>query len=549
MIQLRDYQVEAIAATAEAYRRGVRRPLIGLPTGTGKTIIFASIVSGAVGKDRRALILAHRDELITQAMDKLVQVSPELETSVGVVKAEQNEYARPVTVASVQSLHPRRLERTIDSITRERLSEDEWPWDVIVVDEAHHAAADSYVRVLDQIGAFDLGGPLVLGVTATPQRADGRDLGEVWEEIVYHRDMLSMMRAGYLCNLKGIAIKLASFDDSKLKVRAGDFVAAEAGEALTDADAPLHTVRAWLVHASERRTLVFTPTIDTARRMAAEYRSQGVNAAWLSGETPLDERRELLRRFASGEIRVLANCQVLTEGFDDPGVECIVIARPTRSQPLYVQMVGRGTRLAPGKPDCLILDVVGVTSRMDLTTLPKMFGMGDEVEEGDPTDDETQTTLALDVMGVAREREEQAVREGRIVASQVELFDRRELAWNLVRPGVWCLSLADEIVVLTVGAENAWQAHVYPKEAGPTQLATGLSLTLAMGVAEDYARRAPSFARKLIDKSAAWRAVPATEDQKQAIEKFGRTMPDGYTKGEASDMLSQLIAASRLARR
>jgi superfamily II DNA or RNA helicase len=546
MIELRAYQRDAIQAVAQAYSRGIRRPLVGMPTGTGKTVVFSAITQGAVAKGRRALIVAHRDELISQAEDKLVQVAPELAMSIGIVKARQDDYSKPVTLASVQSLTPRRVSRITDALGPK-------PFDIIVCDEAHHAPAPSYLAAFTQLGCFSDDPPLTIGVTATPQRADGKNLGDVWEEIVYHRDMLSMMREGYLCNLRGIAIRLSRFDVDDLTVRRGEFVAEEAGEALSTADAPRHVVGAWMTHAKDRKTIVFTPTVALAREMADEFRQAGVSAAMVSGETPLDRRRAILSLFASGEVRVVCNAMVLTEGFDEPGVECIVIARPTRSQPLYVQMVGRGTRIAPGKTDCLVMDVVGAADRMDLTTLPRMFGLGDEEEEGDPLaggDEDADVVDEVDVLQADQRRIEREEAEGRIVARQVELFDRTALAWNLARPGVWCMTLEAETIILQVGADSRWQAGVYRDTGDVESLAVGLDLSMAMGVAEEYARRAPALARKLIDKAAAWRQHPASKEQRDALRKWRSPMSDApdLKRGEASDLLGQYIALKQMRR-
>lgn len=533
--------MEAIESVAQSYRRGIRRPLISLPTGTGKTIIFSAILKGAAAKDRRCIVLAHRDELIEQAADKLVQVAPELERSIGVLKAQRHEVDQLITVASVQSLNQRRLDR---------LAGEGVGWDVVICDEAHHAAAASYVRAFEAFGCFDDDPPLTIGVTATPQRADAKDLGEVWEEIVYHRDLLSMMRQGYLCNLRGISIKLAEFKTEQLRTRAGDFVAEEAGEALSDAGAPRHVVGAWLEHATGRKTIVFTPTIALAEETRAEYASRGVRVAMVSGRTPMEERRAILSLFNTGEIQVVCNAQVLTEGFDEPSVECIVIARPTKSQGLYVQMVGRGTRIHPGKADCLVMDVVGASERLDLTTLPRLFGLGEDAPEKPlDEDDGSEVWDTIDVLAAAEEREQRLVREGRIVATQVDLFSRQDLTWNLARPGVWCLGLQDEMVVLEVDTQSRWSVTVYPRVGVDTVIREGLDLHMAMGVAEEYARRAPSFAAALVDKAAAWRQREPSEKQLSALAKWKVVVPDGLTKGEANDLLTQAIALGRMQRR
>jgi superfamily II DNA or RNA helicase len=272
-ISLRPYQQEALAAIAEAEKKGIHRQLIALPTGTGKTVIFSHVVSNRPG---RALVLAHREELIGQAAEKILTVNPA--ASIGVVKADRNELNRQIVVASVQTLaRDSRLSRI-----------DTAGFTTVIVDEAHHAAADSYKRILDHFRCFGEDGPLTVGFTATPERADEKALGEIFSEIVYRQDILTMMQAGYLCDLRAIQVNLeADFND--LHSRHGDFIESEASEMLMAANAPAHAVASYLEHASGRKTLLFTPTVELSHRMVAAFTGQGISAEALSGETPMDE--------------------------------------------------------------------------------------------------------------------------------------------------------------------------------------------------------------------------------------------------------------------
>src|SRR6266511_3997838 len=306
-LELRPYQTEAIAAIEDAERRGVRRPLLGLPTGTGKTVIFAALIRRRGGS---ALVLAHRDELLVQATEKIRQIDPA--ARLGLVKAEANEVAAPVVVASMQTL-----------ARESRLTRLPRRFQTVVVDEAHHATADSYRRVLDWVD----GSPLLLGVTATPERADNASLGEVWDEVVYSRSLLEMIGAGYLVDLRGLRVRLV-VDFSRVRVSHGDFVDADAAAALTAADAPAHACAAYLEHAAGRKALLFTPTVELAHLMAEAFRKRGVAAEAVDGSLPLDERRAILARLRTGETKVVANCAVLTEGFDEPSVDCVIVARP-----------------------------------------------------------------------------------------------------------------------------------------------------------------------------------------------------------------------------
>lgn len=536
-LELRPYQREALDAIKSGWRRGIRRPLVSLPTGTGKTILFSAMASGALARGSGVLVLAHRDELLSQAADKMRQFDPALDAlTVGLVKAESDQWDRPVVVASVQTLAiTRRLER----ITRR--------FDLVIVDEAHHAAADSYQRVLAGVRSYEDDGPLTLGVTATPQRADSLGLEETFQEIVYHRDMLWGIRSGYLCDLIGRQVKLAALDLSKAKTRRGDFVEGEVAEMLEEAEAPRHGVRAWKLYAAGRKTIVFTPTIKLAHEFAIEFAEKGISAAAISGKTPLEERRRVLRDFASGVITVVCNASVLTEGFDEPSVSCIVIARPTKSQPLYVQMVGRGTRLSPGKPNCLVMDLVGATERLDLTTLPRLFGLADEDESYGRVDEALEEKGVAEVYGM---REDRLIREGRIQAQEIELFKgKTKLSWVESRPGTWVLDAASEQVVVRkaggTASEPRYVVDRVPRVGSPVRIARDVDLGLAMGVAEDAARTAAGYDERLVSKDAAWRGRPASAKQIDALRKWKVIPPKDLSAGEASDMLAAAVARRR----
>jgi superfamily II DNA or RNA helicase len=517
-LELRPYQVEAIVAIEEAERRGVRRPLLGLPTGTGKTVIFAALIRRRGG---RALVLAHRDELLSQATDKIRQIDPV--ARMGLVKAEANEIEAPVVVASMQTL-----------ARQSRLAQLPRQFETVVVDEAHHATADTYRRVLE----WTADSPLVLGVTATPERADNASLGEVWDEVVYSRSLLEMIRAGYLVDLRGLRVRL-DVDFSRLRVSHGDFVDAEAAAVLTAADAPAHACAAYLEHAAGRKALVFTPTVELAHLMAEAFRDGGVAAEAVDGSLPLEERRAILARLRSGKTRVVANCAVLTEGFDEPSVECVIIARPTRSRILYVQMIGRGTRTFPNKRDCMIIDLVGATERFDLLTLPRLFGLGDaQALEG---------RTVVEALEHERMRPPTTAPAAPLVAEEVDLFREREkLRWVAVGER-WALTTGRGMLVVEPYAE-AWR--VVMQERGSHQrevLGQGLDLGYAHGVAEDFIRRLG--AAHLVDSNARWRGQGISDKQRALLARLGIDCDRQLSRGEASDLISAALAKRELLNR
>lgn len=363
---LRPYQQEAVAAVIAARKRGVRRQVVCLPTGAGKTVIFSRLAQLA---RRQVLVLAHRSELLEQAREKLARAlgDPRL------VAIEQADRRAPddakVVVCSLRSLHDERLARVI---ANRRVG-------LVIYDECHHAVAEDNQRVLRSLGAFepDWEGTL-LGFTATPARADGVALAKVFEEIVYSKDLPEMIDEGWLVGLRGYRIATAA-DLTELGVGGQDFVVEELAEAVDIEERNALVARSLQELARDRRSIVFCVTVAHARRLARALNELGVPAGVIHGELAPDARADLLARFRRGELAALTNVAVLTEGFDDPEVSCVAMARPTRSSGLYAQCVGRGTRPFPGKKDCLILDFVDASS-VPLVTLPTLFGLPRELD-------------------------------------------------------------------------------------------------------------------------------------------------------------------------
>ena len=359
-VTLRPYQQEAIDAVLAARRSGVRRMVVSLPTGAGKTVIFSHLARLA---RRQVLVLAHREELLGQAREKL-------ELAMGgaaVVSIERGaERASPeakVLVCSIRSLHEERLARVI----RGR------DVGLVIYDECHHAAAEDNLRVLQQLGAFDEAWTgTLLGFTATTERGDGKGLDKVFERIVYSRSLPEMIADGFLAPLRGFRVAAAA-DLRGLSSSGRDFREDELAEAVDIEERNALVARSIQELARDRRTIAFCVTVNHARNLSRSLNALGVSAGIVHGMMPSDVRAKALADFREGRTQVLTNVAVLTEGFDDPGVSCIAMARPTRSEGLYAQCVGRGTRLAPGKKDCLILDFVDL-STLSLCTLPSLFG-------------------------------------------------------------------------------------------------------------------------------------------------------------------------------
>jgi ATP-dependent helicase IRC3 len=358
--ELRPYQREAIDAVLAARRLGTRRMVVCLPTGAGKTVIFSHLARLA---RRQVLVLAHREELLGQAKDKLERA---LEGSSVVALERGSERAAgdaKVVVASLRSLHEERLTRVLEGRDL----------GLVIYDECHHAAADDNLRILRQLGAFEPAWEgTLLGFTATTARGDGRGLDEVFERIVYNKTLPDLVQDGYLAPLKGFRIDTAA-DLTRITSSGLDFPDDDLAEAVDIEERNALVARSIQELARDRRTIAFCVTVNHARNLSRALNAVGVPAGIVHGALPAADRAKALAEFRAGRIQVIANVAVLTEGFDDPGVSCIAMARPTRSEGLYAQCVGRGTRLAEGKEDCLILDFVDV-SNLSLCSLPSLFG-------------------------------------------------------------------------------------------------------------------------------------------------------------------------------
>jgi superfamily II DNA or RNA helicase len=516
-IHLRPYQEDCLKAITTAFIGGKQRVLATMPTGGGKTIVFANLIDRM--KTGRALVLAHRDELIHQTVQKIKMVTPDAD--VGVVKASENQYWTRIVVASVQT------------VQREARLSQLGQFDLIVVDEAHHAAAETWTEILVQLGAFRDGGPMVCGFTATPDRADKVGLDVVFEEIVFEMPTLDLIRQNYLCDIVPLQVKVEGMDLSRVKKVAGDFAANASGKALLDADAPGYVARALQEYAPGRRSIVFTPTVATAAAMAEAINAAGIPAASLDAKTKTEDRRRIIADLHSGKIMSVANCAVLTEGTDIPPVDCIVIARPTMSRSLYQQMVGRGLRPYPGKEDCVVLDMVGVTGRHKLQTAATLFGIRPQfLKKGE---------------GILQAATEQARQEaiaaeatGKLVAVGVMAFEGARAHWVASGTGKFLLSTGDGMIMLQPSEDDAafWDAIERPSNGWEPHkiIARKLSLEYAQGVAEDRAREKGAGA--LIDPNAPWRARDASEKQIALLRRLNVDTTHIITAGQASDAIS-----------
>jgi len=523
-----------------------------MATGGGKTPTLGEIVRTsryATAGGRRAVVLAHREELVEQNAQRIRDVAPDLR--VGVVMAGRNETQGHVISASVQTLaSPLRLAQVRDV-------------GLVVVDECHHAAADTYLAVLRHLGCFSASGARALGVTATMSRGDDKALGDVWQDVVFTRDIADLINdpeGPYLVRPVGIRVRVEDLDLSRVRKVAGDFSGKGLGDAIEDSLAPKKIVEALREHAADRQTILFAPLVHTAEVIRDELREGGFAAEVISAKTPRDERRRLLQAYRDGQLQVLCNAMIFTEGTDLPMTSCIVVARPTMSAALFIQMVGRGLRLWPDKRDCIVLDVVGATGRHRLAAPIELWGdegvdldsnVALEREDDIPTDDDN--ALEQQELDHLFGLDEPVYRDGKLVTEIVDLFEGSDGGWLRTHAGVWFIAAPERYVAVlprvdggygvvslhwTRGGDSRWVMERCSELSYAMAHATG-DVTDDERAAMD-ARGAGRRAEFV--PSAGWRsASPRAE-----ARRIGLPVPEGASAGEIRKLLTVAYASARI---
>lgn len=533
MLIPREYQLEALDAVESFRKQGITRQLISLPTGTGKTIVFSLL---ARRLNAKTLLIAHREELLSQAADKFSIVWPEV--NVGVVKADVNQCDRCVVVASIQTAcQPKRLAQL-----------KECGFELCIIDEAHHAVADSYVNVIRELGFFDPAQPaktdgrpskLLLGVTATPERGDKIGLYPIFQKIVFERSLETMIRGGYLSPLLGLQV-VTRIDIQGVEVQAGDFVISQLSKILNTPDRNQIIVENFKKYASDRkRTLAFCCDVKHSKDLAEAFSNAGVKASYIHGAMTSDERKGVLRDFATGAVKLLANCQILTEGYDQADIDCILLGRPTYSQSLYMQMIGRGARLHPDKNDCLVIDFTDNCVKHTLCFFKNTLKGAVTPYFGDRFDD----VIGLSVESAQGQIVEKPVdfkaRFKQASVQEIEFFQKAHFAWASVGDS-WHLQLANDRDVWVRQVEGGFLVVGHENKRTIALSNWLLPLDYALGVAEDWARSQTTksaWARK----DAAWRSEPATPKQMSALQKCGVHLDYGISRGDASQLLDSKI--------
>lgn len=513
MLHLREYQQEALQAILASRSKGITRQMVALPTGTGKTILF-----GALARELniRTLVIAHREELLVQAKDKIQLVFPEAD--IGIVKAERNEVDHQIVIASIQTIsRPNRLEQM-----------QEQGFNLMIVDEAHHSISDSYRTVIEGLGFMgDDPNRLLVGLTATPKRMDGQALGNVFQQVVFQRSLPTMIAAGYLCDLKAVRIK-AGTSLVGVHTRMGDFAPGELEAAVNTEQRNRIIVASYKQYAAKGKAAAFCAGVQHAKDLTKTFQDAGIKAAAVYGDMDPADRRATLQAYAHGEIQVLTNCEVLTEGWDDPATDCLIMARPTKSSSLYTQMIGRGTRLYPGKENCLVLEFTD--NRHDVCSLGSLTGL--------PLKDKQSLKEAIRA-DEAQQEARQATVAKRVVVKAYALIDRSKFRWFPVDSD-WRLPTGVGAYIHLHLEEADRYTVILTEQGNTTSLASSaLPLGYAMGIAEDHARLT---AKHFAAKNAKWAKKPATEKQLATLAKLHIDFSKDISSGEASCLIGQAFA-------
>ena len=509
--ELRPYQQQARERIHAEWENGHTRTLLVLPTGTGKTIVFASVAADQVRAGDRVLILAHRGELLEQAADKL-------QRSTGLVSAVEkadatclNTWFR-VVVGSVQT-----LQRTA---RLERFPRDYFG--TIIIDEAHHAITDGYRRILDYFGSAR-----VLGVTATPDRGDMRNLGEVFDSLAFEYKLTDAIKEGYLCRIMAQTIPL-KLDISSVTMSGGDYAVGDLGTVL---DPYLEQIAAEMAQRCKgRKTVVFLPLIKTSQKFRDLLNSHGFRAAEVNGQSP--DRKEVLADFDAGKYNVLCNSMLLTEGWDCPSVDCVVVLRPTKVRSLYSQMVGRGTRLSPGKSDLLLLDFLWMTDKHELCR-PADLVCEDRAVARQMTENLAQTGCPEDIEKAAVQASEDVVAQ-REEALAKQLEEQRRKKAKLVDPLQYEMSIQAE--------DLAGYVPAFGWEAGPPSAEQTAALE-KMGILPDAVESAGK-ASLLLDRLNKRRAEGlTTPKQIRVLERYGFQSVGRWSFEQAKHMIDRIAAS------
>lgn len=559
-MQDRNYQAQAHTNIRAEYLKGNYHQLISMATGTGKTVVFSQLPEKFGDLlPGQSLILAHREELIDQAIAKMRLVNPKLRID----KEKANHRADPsladCVVASVATLGRKGTKRTL-----------KYNWsnfDKFVTDEAHHSVADTYMNVYESAGILAPGDKrLLLGVTATPQRGDGKAMASLYQKISFVYSMRQAIEEGWLVDVKGIRIKTDTSLD-EVKTTKGDYQEGSLAEAINTPKRNQLIVKAWMEKGEHRQTIGFTANIQHALDLASMFRYHGVKAEAVWGDDP--ERAEKLAKHKAGQITVLLNCGVLVEGYDDWRIGCVILARPTKSPVLYVQMIGRGTRLQddtgnlllwtgePIKQDCIILDVIDASVHNTLVTLPTLMGMSSSmdlrggslvktvraIEQAAKDHPAVDFSKLQDISNIQVMVEAANLFE---VKYPAEVEEHSEFTWHNSPTGGFVLLLPDKDR-LTICQNMLDKYELSGIIRGQKYKGERETLQEMFSAADQLIVDKCPESLKVVKREEKWHADPPTPKQLKRLAQIykGKQLPLDLTKGQCSKLIGQYAAGKK----
>ena len=523
-LSLRDYQKEALQKVVESFDQNINKQLIVMPTGAGKTILFLAVSQHFKEK---TLILAHRGELLSQAYDKFKKFHPN--ASVSIYRGTNRDLNSQVIISSIQTCSQKK--RLLDL--------KEAGFKILIIDEAHHATSTSYKTVIKELGFFDAPEKLLIGVTATPKRADKKSLKEVFQKITYNISIDKLINEKYLSPVVGRRI-LTNFSIKGVGTSMGDFAVGQLSEAVNTAQRNSFIVLKWQQHANSRKGIVFCANVQHCKDLAETFKKNNITAAAVWGNMKKTTRRGKLKEFSKGKITVLLSCSLLTEGYDEPTVTCIVMARPTKSKSLFQQMVGRGLRIDGNnsKKDCLVLDFND--KHHNLKTIVKLDDISPQIKS---------TIDNCRKLSISTPNEQKSSSEDNL-DSLYNILGAVKFVWVKVKDE-WSLTsdYGDEIIIQKYKQE--FIASLLLKNGEIKSITKSpLSFRSCKKICENHAQASQNF--RYADANSSWmlegREADATKGQINCLRSYG-LFKKNISKTDAAMNIRQAIAKSNYNRR
>lgn len=559
-MQLRPYQQETIDIILTKFYSGVNRQVVKWSTGLGKTVLFCNLPD-EMKLDKRMMVLVNRDELCTQAVDKLQRWNPT--RKIGIEMGDQScSLYDDIVVASVQTLG-RNNSLRIGKFGPKSFG-------LLVIDECHYSAAPSYDRVFKHFDIWNNADLLTLGLTATPKRTDGKGLNHIYQEIVYDYPLLQGIRDGWLADLRGIKVKTKTSLEN-VRTKGGDFDVTQLTNTINTDVRNEDVVKSWLEYGDDRQTLVYVPRIDHAKELAGAFKRYGCSFEAVWGDDP--DRKLKLKMHRERKLRGLVNVDLLVTGYDDWQVGCIVMARPTQSETWFTQALGRGTRIPEGianlkealrlgepveKKDCIVIDMVDNTRRHSLVTLPTLFGLNaegdmkgkpvtkivEEVEQAQAKKPGIDLTKVEDLTKIKTYAEQVDLFEVKFLPEIVQISD---LQWHKTGEASYCLLLTNNDGCVVSQVNGKWWlsgtvrgAEIMDSFDSFQNAIQSADFRVKVMGGKDYTT--------LCSREAKWHKDPPRDSQLQLAKKLGINVPPGATRGDVSKKINAVLTL-RKARR